>query len=110
MDHFEKERRCRTTVVTPEAIHLRLIAARESTGLSARDLALSSGIKYTTFKSQESSGAPSLRMIDFYWKAFQIDANFILGGDFSRLLPDTLCAILPHLDDPATKGGETRSG
>jgi len=42
-----------------------------------------------------------MRMIDFYWKAFQVDANFILGGDFARILPDTLAEILKQLDDPA---------
>jgi hypothetical protein len=101
MDHFEKERRCRTTQITPTAIHKRLVATRLSTGFSAKDLAASAGIKYTTFKSQEVSGAPSMRMIDFYWKAFQVDANFILGGDFARILPDTLAEILKQLDDPA---------
>jgi hypothetical protein len=100
MDYLEKERRCRSTQVNPEAIHLRLVASRKSTGYTARQLASSAGIKYTTFKSQEGAGSPSLRMLDFYWKAFQIDPNFILGGDFSRILPDTLKELLLHLDDP----------
>ena len=100
MDYLEKERRCRTTVITPEAIHQRLVAARKSTGLSATELAASAGIKYTTFKSQEGAGAPSLRMLDFYWKAYQIDPNFIMGGDFARILPEDLVELLKHLDDP----------
>lgn len=106
MDHFEKERRCRTTEVTPQAIHLRLVASRKATGLSAKELAQSSGIKYTTFKSQETSGSPSLKLIDFYWKAFQVDANFILGGDFSRIHADTLEEILKHLDDPEASAAD----
>jgi len=107
MEHFEKERRCLTTSITHEAIHLRLTAARKATGFSAKDLASSAGIKYTTFKSQETSGAPSLRMLDFYWKAFQIDANFLIGGDFSRILPDTLAEILKHMNDPEAKTSGT---
>lgn len=100
MDYLEQERRCRTTQITPEAIHLRLVAVRKSTGYTARELSDSAGIKYTTFKSQEGAGSPSLKMLDFFWRAFQVDPNFILGGDFSRILPDTLSEILKHLDDP----------
>ncbi|KAA9010353.1 hypothetical protein [Histidinibacterium aquaticum] len=100
MDYLAKQRRARSGSLTPDAIHRRLVAVRLATGFKATDLAESASIKYTTFKSQEGSGSPSLRMLDFYWKAFQVDPNFILGGDFSRILPDTLEAILSHLDDP----------
>ena len=106
MDYLEKERRCRSTQITPEAIHKRLVAVRKSTGYSAKDLADSAGVKYTTFKSQEGSGSPSLKMLDFYWKAFQVDPNFILGGDFARILDDTLQEILKHLDDPEANTSE----
>jgi len=100
MDYLEKQRRTRATEVTPQAIHLRLVAARKATRLNARQLAASANISYTTFKSQEAAGSPSLKMLDFYWKAFQIDPNFIMGGDSARLLPDTLEDLLRHLDDP----------
>jgi len=106
MDYLEKQRRCRETVITPQAIHLRLVAARKSTGLNARQLASSAGITYSTFKTQEAAGSPSLKMLDFYWKAFQIDPNFIMGGDGARLPPDTFEAILEHLDDPAANTSE----
>ncbi|MEH6833986.1 MULTISPECIES: hypothetical protein [Falsihalocynthiibacter] len=106
MDYLEKKRRSRETVITPQAIHLRLVAARKSTGLNARQLASSANITYTTFKTQEAAGSPSLKMLDFYWKAFQIDPNFIMGGDGARLLPDTYEAILAHLDDPESNTSE----
>jgi hypothetical protein len=97
MEHFEKERLCNTSIVTPEAIHIRLEAVRGATDLNAKQLAVSAGIKYTTFKSQEWAGKPSLKLLEFYWRAFQVDPNFILGGDFSRLVPDTLEEILKRL-------------
>lgn len=97
MDHFEKENTCAKNVVTPEAIHRRLVAIRLSTGQPATTLAESAGIKYTTFKSQEAAGSPSLKLLSFYWRAFDIDPNFVFGGDFSRIHPDTLESILGHL-------------
>jgi hypothetical protein len=59
---------------------------------------------YTTFKTQEVAGSPSLKMLDFYWKAFQIDPNFVMGGDTARLPSETTSALLEFLDDPAAKG------
>lgn len=106
MDYLEKQRRCRETVITPQAIHLRLVAARKSTGYNARQLASSAGITYSTFKTQETAGSPSLKMLDFYWKAFQIDPNFIMGGDGARLLPGTFEAVLEHLDDPEANSSD----
>lgn len=103
MDYLEHERRCRTSEVTPEAIHARLVAARKSTGLTAKQLATSAGMAYTTFKTQEVAGSPSLKMLDFYWKAFQIDPNFVMGGDTARLPPETTAALLEFLDDPEAK-------
>ncbi|RYH04107.1 hypothetical protein EU805_01675 [Salipiger sp. IMCC34102] len=110
MDYLEHERRCRTTEITPKAIHIRLVAARRSTGATARQLASSAGIPYTTFKTQETAGSPSLKMLDFYWRAYQIDPNFIMGGDTARLLPDTISALLEHLDDPDAKGSGKEHG
>jgi hypothetical protein len=106
MEHFEKERLCQTLTVTPEAIHIRLEAVRQATDFNAKELALSAGIKYTTFKSQEWAGKPSLKLLEFYWRAFQIDPNFILGGDFSRVRPDTLKEILKHLVERGTNSVE----
>ncbi|MFV0383665.1 hypothetical protein [Paracoccus sp. (in: a-proteobacteria)] len=110
MNYMEKIRRMRRGDITNEAIHARLVAIRKATGFTARDLAASAGMPYTTFKSQESAGAPSLKMIDFYWKSFQVDANFIFGGDGSRILPDTLSEILTHLDDPLANTWEKAGG
>ncbi|WP_416913489.1 hypothetical protein [Paracoccus sp. (in: a-proteobacteria)] len=107
---MEKIRRMRRGEISNEAIHERLVAIRKATGFTAKDLAASAGMPYTTFKSQEVAGAPSLKMIDFYWKSFDVDANFIIGGDGSRILPDTLTEILTHLDDPSSNTSEKAGG
>lgn len=89
--------------MSPQAIHQRLVAVRKAIGLSAKELAEGADLKYTTFKSQEAAGSPSLRTLDFFWRAFDIDPNFILGGDFSKIHPDTLSAIVALMDDPESK-------
>ncbi|WP_298491583.1 XRE family transcriptional regulator [uncultured Maritimibacter sp.] len=97
MDYETQERLCRRGDSSPDAIHARLVAAREATGLTAKALAEASGIKYTTFKSQEAAGSPSVKLMRFYLARFQIDFNFVLGGDPSRIPADTLRAILGQL-------------
>ncbi|TDK51154.1 helix-turn-helix domain-containing protein [Antarcticimicrobium luteum] len=98
MDYLEIERICRRGDTSPEAIHKRLVAARLMTGMSQKELAENAGIKYTTFRSQEQSGAPSVRLMSYFLSAFQVDFNFILGGDPARLPADVLREIAKHLD------------
>ncbi|CRL13431.1 hypothetical protein NIT7645_00444 [Phaeobacter italicus] len=98
MTFLETERTCMRGDTSPEAIHKRLVAARQATGLSQKELAANAGIKYTTFRSQEQSGSPSVRLMAYFLAAFQIDFNFILGGDPSKLPADTLQEIVKNLD------------
>ncbi|MFY0309656.1 helix-turn-helix domain-containing protein [Leisingera sp. D0M16] len=98
MDYLEIEKLCRRGDSSPEAIHKRLVAARLMTGLSQKEIAANAGIKYTTFRSQEQSGSPSVRLMSYFLGAFQVDFNFILGGDPARLPADVLQEILKHLD------------
>ncbi|PXW76120.1 helix-turn-helix domain-containing protein [Tritonibacter mobilis] len=98
MDYLEIEKRCLRGDTSPEAIHRRLVAARRMTGLSQKELAAKAGIKYTTFRSQEQSGSPSVRLMTYFLGAFQVDYNFILGGDPARLPGDVLQEIVKHFD------------
>ena len=97
MDYIEQERLARAGDVTPEAIHQRLVAVRKMTGMTSKQLAASAGIKYTTYISQEKAGAPSVKLMTYYLKAFMVDYNFILGGDAARLPADVREAILEQL-------------
>ena len=98
MNYLEIEQKCRRGDTSPEAIHRRLVAARMMTGLTQKELAEKAGIKYTTFRSQEQSGSPSVRLMAYFLSAFQVDFNFVLGGDPARLPADVLQAIVAHLD------------
>ncbi len=97
MDYQEIDRLCRRGDTSPEAIHLRLVAVRRMTGIAQKELAIHAGIKYTTFRSQEQTGSPSVKLMAYYLGAFGVDFNFILGGDSSRLPADARQEILTHL-------------
>ena len=98
MDYLEIEKRCRRGDPSPEAIHQRLVAARMMSSFSQKELASAAGIKYTTFRSQEQAGSPSVQLMTYFLSAFQVDYNFILGGDPARLPSEVLQEILKHLD------------
>lgn len=103
MDYQQIERLTQRGNVTPEAIHRRLVATRLATGLTQKELAAHAGIKYTTFRSQEQAGSPSVTMMSYYLSAYQVDFNFILGGDPSRLPVDIRDEILHNLSELAAK-------
>lgn len=97
MDFIEQARLALSGDVSPEAIHRRLVAVRKMTELTSKQLASSAGLKYTTFISQEKAGAPSVKLMTYYLRAFMVDYNFILAGDASRLPSDVHEAILAGL-------------
>lgn len=101
MDYLEIDRRCLKGDTSPDAIHKRLVAIRAMTGLNQKEVAARAGIKYTTFRSQEQSGAPSVRLCSYYLSAFQVDFNFIFIGDSARLPADIVQEIAGHLDEPS---------
>jgi transcriptional regulator with XRE-family HTH domain len=97
MDFEAKEKLAGAGDTSPEAIHRRLVAIRKITGLTGKNIAEAAGIKYTTYHAQEKAGSPSVRLMTYYLKAFQVDYNFILGGDLSRLPADIQQAIVAEL-------------
>lgn len=103
MDYQQIEKLTQRGNTTPEAIHRRLVATRLATELTQKQLAALAGIKYTTFRSQEQAGSPSVAMMSFYLSTFQVDFNFILGGDPSRLPADIRDAILHNLSELEAK-------
>ena len=103
MDYQQIEQLTQRGNTKPEAIHRRLVATRLATNMSQKDLAAHAGIKYTTFRSQEQSGAPSVKMMSYYLANYQVDFNFILGGDPSRLPSDIRDAILHNLSELETR-------
>lgn len=88
MDIEQKERLARLGDISPEAVHTRLLAARNSIDMKQQDVAAAVGLKKTTFNSQEVRGAPSATTMRYYHRQHRIDFNFILHGDFAQLPQD----------------------
>ena len=88
MNIDEKEQLARTGEVSPDAIRDRIIAARKSISMQQKDVAAEVGLKGTTFNSQETRGAPSIKTMRYYYRQHRIDFNFILHGDFAQLPQD----------------------
>ena len=88
MDIEQKERLARLGDISPEAVHVRLLAARNSIRMKQQDVAVAVGLKKTTFNSQEGRGAPSAKTMRYFHRQHRIDFNFILHGDFAQLPQD----------------------
>ena len=94
----DKERLTKHCDTSPEAVRWRLRAAIKSTSRAQNVLASEAGIKATTLNSQIAAGRPSVEFMEFLYKNFRIDFNFILHGDFSQLPGDVANALLGALD------------
>ncbi len=88
MDIEQKVQLARTGDISPDAIRVRLLAARASIGMQQLEVARELGLKKTTFHSQESRGAPGIKTMRYYYRQHRIDFNFILHGDFAQLPQD----------------------
>lgn len=88
MEIDEKIRLSRQGDISPDAIRIRLVAARKSVGKAQNEVAKALGIKNTTYNSQETRGAPSISTMRYYYRQHRIDFNFVLHGDFAQLPSD----------------------
>ena len=88
MTYDDLERSFRLADTSNEAIRLRLVAARKFTGKQQQEIADAVGIPKTTYHSQEARGAPSIQVCRYFYRAYGIDFNFLLYGDFANLHPD----------------------
>lgn len=88
MTHDELERLFRQGDNSNEALRIRLIAARKASGLDQKGVADAIGVPKTTYHSQESRGAPSIRTGRYFYRAHRIDFNFLFNGDFAQLPSD----------------------
>jgi DNA-binding XRE family transcriptional regulator len=99
MNIDEKEKLARTGDVSPDAIRDRLLAARKSIKMQQKDVAGEVGLKVTTFNSQETRGAPSIKTMRYYHRQHRIDFNFILHGDFAQLPLDVQDRLFSALSE-----------
>lgn len=79
------------------AIRLRLIAARQAVGMQQKDVAAAIGVAKQTYHSQEQRGAPSIATGRYFYRAHDIDFNYLLNGDFRQLNGDLIDRISTEL-------------
>ena len=90
MDHDEQRALARYADISTEAASFRLRAARLSLGLTQKEMADEVGAKPGSYSTYETGRVhPPLAVIRHLYRAYNIDFNFILYGDFRRLPADT---------------------
>ncbi|MCA1336864.1 helix-turn-helix transcriptional regulator [Pseudooceanicola marinus] len=102
MTHEELEKIFLLGDTSNDALRLRLIAARLSTGLTQKEVADAVGLAKQTYHSQEARGAPSISVARYFYRAHGIDFNFLFHGDFAHLHP----SVQAKLADAALKASE----
>ena len=102
MTHDELEKLFRHGDTSAEALRIRLIAARKAAGMGQKQIADAVGIAKQTYHSQESRGAPSIPVGRYFYRAHDIDFNYLLYGDFSQLHEDVRARLAAALADGGT--------
>lgn len=101
MDRTEKEILARKGDTSPEAISIRLRAARKFTGKKQNEMAEALELKGTTYNSQEIKGKPTIETMYHFYANYGIDMNFIVVGEFARLDPDLQTSLFEILSSSA---------
>lgn len=99
MDFADKERLTRRNDTGLEACAIRLRAARELTGKQAQALAKECGVSKTVYSNAETGVTyPNRDVMKHLFRAYRIDFNFMMNGDFAQLPGDVQDAIFPALE------------
>lgn len=97
MDLETKELLAMTGDTSKEAIGKRLAAARLSSGFQQKEFANLLKVAPQTYNSMEKKGAPSISAMRILYRAYRIDFNFILHGDFAQLPLDVQTSLFAAL-------------
>lgn len=97
MNIDEKEALTLRAVTSSDAIARRLRAARMVAEPKQKEFAALVGLNPKTYNSQETKGAPSLKVMEYLYKNHRIDFNFVLYGDFLTLPGDVQTALFAAL-------------
>lgn len=84
--------------MSKEACALRILAARDLTGLSQLETSQKSGIANNALNNMEKARQfPNREIMRYYHRAHRIDFNFLMHGDFAQLPMDIQGALFEHL-------------
>ena len=95
----EKECLARLGDMGKVACAVRLLAARNVTGLSQLEVSQRAGIANNALNNMERSRQfPNREVMRYYHRAHRIDFNFLMHGDFAQLPMDIQDALFEYLD------------
>jgi len=98
MDHETKERLAHKDDTGIAACAIRLRAARIVTGKLAKDLAQECGVSKTVYSNAENGlNFPARDIMRHLYRAYRIDYNFMLNGDFVQLPGDVQAQLFVAL-------------
>lgn len=100
MDFAEKQRLSWHGDTGLAACAVRLRAARGVTGKQAQELARECGVSKTVYSNAESGlNYPNRDVMKHLFRAYRIDFNFMINGDFVQLPGDVQDALFAALVD-----------
>lgn len=117
MDFEEKQRLAHKDDTGIAACAIRLRAARSLTGKQAKDLAAECGVSKTVYSNAENGNSyPNRDVMRHLYRAYRIDFNFMMNGDFAQLPGDVQDALFPALEaandewDRRSSSGRSQEG
>ncbi|WP_236627407.1 MULTISPECIES: helix-turn-helix domain-containing protein [unclassified Sulfitobacter] len=98
MNINEKEQLTRLGDMSKEACALRLLVARDSTGLSQLETSQQAGIANNALNNMEKGRQfPNREIMKYFYRAHRIDFNFLMHGDFAQLPQDVQKSLFANL-------------
>lgn len=117
MDYSEKASLARKDDTGLESCAIRLRAARQFTGLKSKELANACGVSKTVFSNAENGLTyPGREVMKHLYRAYRIDFNFMMNGDFAQLPGDVQdklfdALVVAHSEwDRKSSSGQPRGG
>jgi len=105
MNITEKETLARLGDMSVEACAARLVAARQTTGLSQLEVSQQADVANNSLNNMERGRQfPNREIMRYFYRAHRIDFNFLMHGDFAQLPQNVQADLFEKL---ATAGNAT---
>lgn len=99
MDFEQKQRLAWSGDMGLAACAVRLRAARHVAGLQQKEMAEECGVSKTVYNNAEAGSTyPNRAVMKHFYRAYRIDFNFLMNGDFAQLPGDVQERLFPALE------------
>jgi len=98
MNIIEKETLSRLGDMSVEACSARLVAARQTTGMSQLEVSQQADVANNSLNNMERGRQfPNREIMRYFYRAHRIDFNFLMHGDFAQLPQNVQAALFEKL-------------